>query len=56
MPAGRIEGTNSEFTVRTLGELRTPEEYGELIVSTVNAAPIRLRDVAQVQVGPEDER
>ncbi len=56
VPSGRIEGTDSEFTVRTLGELTTPEEYGDLVVATLNGAPIRLRDVAQVQVGPEDER
>jgi multidrug efflux pump len=56
IPSGRIEGTDAEFTVRTLGELTTPEEYGELVVAMKEGAPIRLRDVAEVAVGPEDER
>jgi multidrug efflux pump len=56
IPSGRIEGTDNEFTVRTLGELTRPEEYGELIVAMVDAAPVRLRDVAEVAIGPEDER
>jgi len=56
IPSGRIEGRDTEFTVRTLGELRTPEEYGALVVATVDNAAIRLRDVAEVRVGPEDER
>jgi multidrug efflux pump len=56
IPSGRIEGADTEFTVRTLGELRTPEEYGALVVATVDGAQIRLRDVAEVKIGPEDER
>jgi multidrug efflux pump len=56
IPSGRIEGVDSEFTVRTLGELTKPEEYGELIVARVDGAPVRLRDVAEVAIGPEDER
>ena len=56
IPSGRIEGADREFTVRTLGELSTAEAFGELIVSDAGARPIRLRDVARVEVGPEDER
>jgi multidrug efflux pump len=56
VPSGRIESRDSEFTVRTLGELKTPGEFGALVVTTVHGAPVRLRDVATVEVGPEDER
>ncbi len=56
VPSGRVEGPDTEFTVRTLGELHTPEEYGALIVARVGGAPIRLRDVARVEVGPETVR
>ena len=34
MPAGRIESKRREFTVRSLGELKTPEEFAELVVSS----------------------
>jgi multidrug efflux pump len=47
IPSGRIEGTDREFTVRTLGELTRPEEYGELVIAMVDGAPVRLRDVAR---------
>jgi len=56
LPSGRVESKDTEFTVRTLGELTTADEYGKLIVATVNGQPIMLRDVATVEVGPEDER
>ncbi len=56
IPSGRIEGESREFTVRSLGELRTPEAYGDLIIANIQGQPIRLRDVGRAEVGPEDER
>src|SRR5690606_28198014 len=46
LPSGRIEGVDREFTIRTLGELKTPEEYEALAVAVVNGETVRLRDVA----------
>jgi len=56
IPSGRVEGTETEFSVRTLGELKTPEAYGALVIAEVNEGPIRLRDIARVEIGPESER
>jgi multidrug efflux pump len=56
IPAGRVEGAEREFSVRTRGELSTPEEFGAIIVSQTKDDIVRLRDVAEVKVGAEDER
>jgi multidrug efflux pump len=56
IPSGRVEGVDREFTVRTLGELKTAEGYGALVVANIDGEPVRLRDLARVDVGPEDER
>jgi multidrug efflux pump len=56
IPSGRVEGAEAEFTVRTLGEMKTPEAYGALVLTQIDGAPIRLRDVARVEIGPEDDR
>ncbi|GIW41104.1 MAG: acriflavin resistance protein [Candidatus Binatia bacterium] len=56
LPSGRVEGRDREYTVRTLGELRSAEEFGALVVTNTGGRPVRLRDVARVEVGPEDER
>ncbi len=56
IPSGRIEGNQREFAVRTRGELATPEEFGSIIVSQKGTDLIRLRDVADVKVGAEDNR
>ena len=56
IPAGRVEGTGRELTVRTQGELRTADDFGALVVAEVAGRPIRLSDVARVEVGAEDDR
>lgn len=56
IPAGRVEGTEREFSVRTRGELTTPEEFGAIIVARSGDDIVRLRDIAEVGVGAEDER
>jgi len=56
IPAGRIESERREFTVRSLGELKTPEEFADLTVSSRNGQLVKLRDVSRVELGPEDER
>ncbi len=56
VPAGRIESQRREFTVRTLGELKTPVEFAELTVSNVEGQPIKLKDIGRVELGPEDDR
>lgn len=56
IPGGRVEGTEREFAVRTRGELATPEEFANIIVSQNEDDLVRLGDVALVNVGAEDER
>ncbi len=56
IPAGRIESERREFAVRYLGEMKTAEEFGDLTVQSSENQQVKLRDVARVEVGPEDER
>ncbi len=56
IPAGRIESERREFTVRSLGELKTPEEFSNLVVSNNGGVLVKLKDLARVELGAEDER
>jgi multidrug efflux pump len=56
IPAGRVEGTEREFSVRTRGELTTPAEFRAIIVWQKGDDLVRLGDVASVEIGAEDER
>ncbi len=55
IPAGRIESERREFTVRSMGELKTPQEFADLTVANQNGQLVKLREVARVELGPEDE-
>ncbi|MDJ0868597.1 MAG: efflux RND transporter permease subunit [Myxococcota bacterium] len=56
IPSGRVESLEREFTVRTLGELKTAPAFEALVVANIDGEPVRLRDIARVEVGPETER
>lgn len=56
LPAGRIEGSMREFTVQAATDLKTPEEFGKVIIRQVGATPIRIHDVGRVELGAADER
>ena len=46
IPAGRVEGEEREFSVRTRGDLSTAEEFGAIIVKQQGTERVRLDDVA----------
>ncbi|MDP1889571.1 MAG: efflux RND transporter permease subunit [Gemmatimonadaceae bacterium] len=56
IPAGRIESSRREFSVRYLGEMHTAAEFNDLTVRGDSGRLVRLSDVARVEPGPEDER
>jgi multidrug efflux pump len=57
LPAGRLESTQREFTLRTRTGLTRAEDFAALVIQRGSDGNfIRLSDVAQVRVGAEDER
>ena len=56
VPAGRIESDRREFSVRSLGELKTPLEFEDLVVTDQGGQPVRLKDLGRVELGPQDDR
>ncbi len=56
LPSGRIEGLQTELTVRALGRLETTEDFNDLIIKESNKGVVRLRDVGFAELGPENER
>ncbi|MBM4179297.1 MAG: AcrB/AcrD/AcrF family protein [Ignavibacteria bacterium] len=56
LPAGRIEGDNTELSLRTLGRLISIEQFEQVILRATPDGSIRLVDVARVYLGAENER
>ena len=51
IPSGRLESDDAEFTVRSLGELRTAEGFEDLIVKNVEGRPVPHLDLETVRHG-----
>ncbi|HZU04432.1 MAG TPA: efflux RND transporter permease subunit [Chloroflexota bacterium] len=49
-PGGRVDVGERGFSVRAMGLAQTPAQLGEYIVATTPRGPIRLRDVATIEV------
>ncbi|MFA5669941.1 MAG: efflux RND transporter permease subunit [Balneolaceae bacterium] len=56
LPSGRIEGLQTELTVRTMGRLTDAEEFNNLIVKKTASSTIKLRDIGYAELGPLNER
>jgi multidrug efflux pump len=55
LPSGKLSGSNTELIVRTFGQLNTEEEFNNIIVKNLNGSDIRIRDIGEVVLGPENE-
>lgn len=56
VPGGRITHGEREMVLRTMGRLKTVEEFNEVIVANVNGVPIRVSDVGKVDDTFEEPR
>ena len=55
-PKGNFDGPTRVSMLDANDQLKTPEEYAELILAYNNGAPLRLKDVAEIVDGAENER
>ena len=56
LPSGRLEGKDTELTIRTVGRIETVEEFNNLIIRENNGSVIRFKDVGTAEMRPENER
>jgi multidrug efflux pump len=56
LPSGRIDGQNTELTIRTVGRLETAEEFNNLIIRQDQGTIIRFKDIGEAVLAPENER
>ncbi|WP_442107382.1 MdtB/MuxB family multidrug efflux RND transporter permease subunit [Pseudomonas sp. NUPR-001] len=55
-PKGNFDGPIRVSMLDANDQLRSPEEYANLILAYNNGAPLRLKDVAEIVDGAENER
>ncbi|MGB4838636.1 MAG: efflux RND transporter permease subunit [Saprospiraceae bacterium] len=56
LPSGRIEGDNTELTIRTVGRIETEAGFNDLIIKETNGVIVRFKDIGLAELRPENER
>jgi HAE1 family hydrophobic/amphiphilic exporter-1/multidrug efflux pump len=54
IPSGKLYGNTTELTIRALGKLVKEDDFNNLILREDANGIVRLKDVAKVEVGPEN--
>jgi HAE1 family hydrophobic/amphiphilic exporter-1 len=49
LPGGRFTRGKTEMNVRTLGRIEASSQFGDIIVASVNGAPIHVNDLGRVE-------
>jgi len=55
LPGGKVFGNRTELTIRTLGKLTTEKDFEEVVLRSGQDGIVRLKDVANVELGTEIE-
>ncbi len=56
VPGGNVTGRAREYSLRTMGRLTDAAAFNDLVVATVNGAPIRVRDIGWAEDGAKEQR
>ena len=56
LPSGRVEGQNTELTVRTMGRLTSEEDFNKLIIKEQGDNVVRISDIGYAKLGAENAR
>ena len=56
LPSGRVEGLNTELTVRTMGRLSTEDDFNNLIIKEDGDKIVRFSDIGYARLGAENDR
>ncbi|MEO6150953.1 MAG: efflux RND transporter permease subunit, partial [Mucilaginibacter sp.] len=56
LPAGKLEGNNTEVTIRAIGKLSTQEDFNNMIIRADSNRVIRLKDIGYAILGSSNEQ
>jgi hydrophobic/amphiphilic exporter-1 (mainly G- bacteria), HAE1 family len=56
VPGGNVTRGQNERTLRTMGRFESAQAFEELVLASVNGAPVRVRDVGRVEDGTYEQR
>jgi copper/silver efflux system protein len=51
-----VELSEFEYVIRGKGYLKNVDDLGNIVLKTSNGTPVKLRDVARIELGPDERR
>src|SRR3989449_276010 len=56
VPGGNVTSSLREHSLRTLGRFTTVQEFNDLVITTRNGSPVRIRDIGRAEDGTKEQR
>jgi HAE1 family hydrophobic/amphiphilic exporter-1 len=56
VPGGNVTRGAREETLRTMGRVVDPRDFNDLVIATVNGAPVRIQDIGAAEDGTKEPR
>jgi hydrophobic/amphiphilic exporter-1 (mainly G- bacteria), HAE1 family len=56
LPGGNVTGQVREQTLRTMGRVVDPRDFGNVVIATRNGVPVRIRDIGYAEDGTKEQR
>jgi hydrophobic/amphiphilic exporter-1 (mainly G- bacteria), HAE1 family len=56
IPGGNVDAGARELTLRTMGKVIDPRDFNDLIVTTINGQPVRIRDIGVARDDTKEQR
>ncbi|MCZ2155839.1 MAG: efflux RND transporter permease subunit [Bryobacterales bacterium] len=56
IPGGNVTNSVREESIRTIGRFENPRDFNDLVIRTVNGAPIRVEDIGYAEDGTKEQR
>src|SRR5262249_56437349 len=55
-PGGNVTAGRQEQSLRTMGRVVDPRSFNDLVLATIDGAPVRVRDIGFAEDGTKEQR
>jgi HAE1 family hydrophobic/amphiphilic exporter-1 len=56
LPGGNVTAGFNEQSLRTMGRMANPQAFNDMVVASINGAPVRIRDIGRAEEGTKEQR
>ena len=49
IPGGKVEQRDKEYVLRTMGRIASVQDFNNIVITTINGAPVRVSDIGRVE-------